>query len=94
MLSRNARIGAVMPNSISGSGALGATGPSAGGDVFIHGQAENTTCGEAKPVPRIIPIITKTQIRCILSFSFLLFALPLKKPRALWITFPKGCMPL
>jgi len=94
MLSRKFLIGSVMSNSLTGAGALGATVPPAGGDVLTGGQAENTTCGEATAPPRMIPIITNTQILCMLLFSFLLsFPWCCRSRGCCGYNFSKGCLP-
>jgi len=72
MLSRKSLIGAVMPNSLTGAGALGATVPPTEGDALTPPQADNPTCGEPKTPHTRTAIITNTDIFCIPFFSFLL----------------------
>ena len=94
MLSRKSLIGAVMPDSSTGAGALGTTVPPAGGDVLTRGQADNTTCGEPNALPRMIPIITHTHSlhsSCLLS---LVVPLVWQKPRGLWIELFQGLFTL
>ena len=83
MLSRKFLIGAVMPNSLTGTGALCATVPPTGGDALTAPQADNTTCGEPKTPHTRTAIITNTDIFCIpfsllsLVFTLVLLTFPL-----------------